>query len=287
MKNSSKLPLYLFRLKHLIITKFDQLFYRADIILCSKLKVYLSSSGGRPKDRANLALGAAFATPIILNELYNKLEHTQTAKEEIITVEKFFELQNGLKENLDHLQKLLASYGSDKSTYHNYHYVYSSIVKPDSVSQFFEIGLGTNNVDVISNMGPMGKPGASLRGFRDYIKNGHVYGADIDKRVLFKEDKIDTFFIDQLDTSSFEDIKSKLKHKVDIFIDDGLHAPDANLNSLMLGMDLVRSGGWIVIEDIPERSVVIWQLVRKMIGDRAQCWICKARNSYMFVVKAA
>ena len=53
----------------------------------------------------------------------------------------------------------------------------------------FEVGLGTNNVDVPSNMGKDGKPGASLRAWRDYFPN-----ADIDTRILFKEDKIQTFY---------------------------------------------------------------------------------------------
>ena len=39
-----------------------------------------------------------------------------------------------------------------------------------------------------------GKPGASLRAWRDYFENALIYGADIDKNILFKENRINTFF---------------------------------------------------------------------------------------------
>ena len=45
----------------------------------------------------------------------------------------------------------------------------------------------------------MGKPGASLRVWRDYFPNAIIYGADIDKDILFAEERIKTFYIDQLD----------------------------------------------------------------------------------------
>ena len=35
------------------------------------------------------------------------------------------------------------------------------------------------------NMTASGKPGASLRVWRDYFNNAQVIGADIDKRILF------------------------------------------------------------------------------------------------------
>ena len=67
-----------------------------------------------------------------------------------------------------------------------------------------EIGLGTNNVDVVSNMGRDGIPGASLRAFRDYLINSKIYGADIDKSILFSEERIETYFVDQTNDTSFE-----------------------------------------------------------------------------------
>ena len=46
-------------------------------------------------------------------------------------------------------------------------------------------------------MGKYGKPGASVKAFRDFFSNANIYGADIDKEILFKEHKISTFYVDQ------------------------------------------------------------------------------------------
>ena len=61
----------------------------------------------------------------------------------------------------------------------------------------FELGLGTNNTDVAYNMGPSGRPGASLKSWKEFLPNSMIYGADIDKIVLFNEDRIKTFYCDQ------------------------------------------------------------------------------------------
>ena len=85
------------------------------------------------------------------------------------------------------LKKLMDFYGSDKggkNNQHNFAQYYSDIFnnKKEKVKNFLEIGLGSNNLDVPSNMGVDGKPLASLRAWRDYFINGNIYGADIEKR---------------------------------------------------------------------------------------------------------
>ena len=64
--------------------------------------------------------------------------------------------------------------------------------KKNSVTNIFEIGLGSINTKIVSNMGKFGKPGASLRAFRDFCPNAIIYGADIDQSILFKEERIKT-----------------------------------------------------------------------------------------------
>jgi hypothetical protein len=71
-----------------------------------------------------------------------------------------------------------------------------------------EIGLGTNNTDVVSNMGSEGVPDASLRAFRDYLPNARIYGAGIDKRILFEESRIKTYFADQTDLAAAARLRS-------------------------------------------------------------------------------
>jgi hypothetical protein len=76
-----------------------------------------------------------------------------------------------------------------------------------------------------------GMPGASLRVWKDYFKNAEIYGGDIDKDILFEEDRIKTFYVDQLNTSSIEAMWQKIRIKnFDIIINDGLHTTDANIN---------------------------------------------------------
>ena len=87
------------------------------------------------------------------------------------------------------LKELYNQYGSDKARYHDYHLLYGSLLsEPASVTALLEIGLGTNNPRLISNMGKRGRPGSSLRAFRDFLPTARIYGADIDRQILFEED---------------------------------------------------------------------------------------------------
>jgi len=55
------------------------------------------------------------------------------------------------------LKELPNHYGSDKARYHDYHLLYGSLLsEPTSVTALLEIGLGTNNPRMISNMGKRG-----------------------------------------------------------------------------------------------------------------------------------
>src|SRR5438046_9426834 len=94
--------------------------------------------------------------------------------------------------------------GSDKGRAHNYTTAYSALFKDRYYEplRILEIGLGSNNADVLSNMGELGIPGASLRGWRELFPRALVYGADVDGRILFHDDGINTYYCDQADRSS-------------------------------------------------------------------------------------
>ena len=97
---------------------------------------------------------------------------------------------------------LMTSFGSDKGApFHNYTVVYDRLFAPfrDKILTIFELGLGTSKVGAPSSMGPHGKPGASLRGWRTYFPYAQIFGADIDADILFEEDRIRTFWVDQRD----------------------------------------------------------------------------------------
>lgn len=158
--------------------------------------------------------------------------------------------------------RVMTKYGSDKSRLHNYTTVYSALFKGryDQPLRIFELGMGTNNPDVPSNMGLFGAPGASHRGWRELFPRALVYGADIDRRILFQEDRIKTFYCDQLDRSSIRELWSHpdLKGGADIIIEDALHTFEANETFLQESLDHLRPGGIFITEDIESSDVEKW-----------------------------
>jgi hypothetical protein len=93
-----------------------------------------------------------------------------------------------------------------------------------SVQRVFECGLGTNNPDFPESMLSNGQPGTSLRAWRDFFPNSEIFGADIDRGVLFDEDRIRTYYVDQLDPDAIASMWSSIGvGDFDLIVDDGLH----------------------------------------------------------------
>jgi len=185
------------------------------------------------------------------------------------------------------LGALLEKYGSDKSTKHNYYLLYGSILKAkrDQPLNLLEIGLGTNNTEFVSNMGKDGRPGASLRAFRDWGKQFKVFGADIDAGVLFTEERIKTFFVDQTKREVLEKLAAQLPAQgFDLIIDDGLHTPWANLNTLLFALPLLKEDGVFVVEDILEKYLPVWDVAALLLSPQYDCQLLKTKAEYVFVV---
>lgn len=184
------------------------------------------------------------------------------------------------------LQQLFVARRSDKATVHDYHNLYGPLLRLRAeVNKVLEIGIGTNNEDVVSNMSREGTPGASLRAFRDFLPNAQVFGADVDDRVLFQEDRIATFVVDQTDQSSLARLGSRVGDNFDLIIDDGLHAPHANLSVLLFAMPRVKPGGHIVIEDIPRVAAPLWQVVGAVMPAEFDCRLFNSRSALLFVAR--
>lgn len=163
------------------------------------------------------------------------------------------------------LSILCEKYGSDKGyvnlenntpqgwkahTYTNIYYNLFNHFKKE-IKLLFECGIGTNNQKIISNMSVNGKPGASLRVWREYFTNSLIYGADIDKNILFEEDRIKTFYVDQLNQSSIKEMWSNInKDNFDIIIDDGLHTLEGSVTLFLNSFDKLRKNGIYIIEDV-------------------------------------
>lgn len=134
-------------------------------------------------------------------------------------------------------------------------------------------------------MGVKGKPGASLRAFRDFCPNALIFGADIDKRILFQEKRIKTFFVDQTNPSTFNSILEKIPHNFDLVIDDGLHSPNANIASLEFALKIIKVGGWVVLEDISNEAISVWQTVSALLNDSYEPHIFYSDWTIVFAIK--
>jgi len=105
-------------------------------------------------------------------------------------------------------------------------------------------------------MGSKGKPGASLRVWRDYFPNALVYGADIDREILFNENRIKTFFIDQLNPElikNFWDLANI--GNLDLIIEDGLHTFEAGVTLFSHSIDKLSESGIYIIEDVLQTDI--------------------------------
>ena len=147
-------------------------------------------------------------------------------------------------------------YGSDKggkNNHHNYSEYYSEIFfhKRKKIKNFLEIGLGTNNTNLPSNMGSEGKPLASLRAWREYFVNANIYGADIDKNILKDEERIKTFYVDQTNPETIYSLFKQIGlDKFDVILEDGLHEFNANICFFENAIDYLDDNGVYIIEDI-------------------------------------
>jgi hypothetical protein len=159
------------------------------------------------------------------------------------------------------LCEMMRNHGSDKGMcHHNYSVLYFELFKDiqNEKLNIFEMGLGTNNVDVPSNMGKDGVPGASLRAWRDFFKKSLIYGGDIDKRILFTEDRIQTYYCDQTNKEVIIETFQSINLKFDIIIDDGLHNYIANICMLESCIEFLKDGGYYIIEDVKESEINIF-----------------------------
>lgn len=158
------------------------------------------------------------------------------------------------------LTELMNTYGSDKGIVHGYTDIYEDILakKRQKIELVLEIGIGTNDPMLPSSMGKFGKPGASLRAWRDYLPNAQIIGLDIDKNILFSEKSITTNYVDQLSPKSFNSVKKIILKPINLVIVDGLHTPRADFNSLVELLPLMSSDGDFFIEDVGNLAMTVF-----------------------------
>jgi hypothetical protein len=163
---------------------------------------------------------------------------------------------------------MMKKYGSDKGGFagisrHNYTVLYYYLFKDFRYQKvrLFELGIGTNNTKILSNMGEKGKPGASLRGWREFFPNGLIYSADIDKDILFNDERIKTYFCDQLSPKIIYELweLNNMDFGFNIIIDDGLHEFDANICFFENSCHKLLVNGFYIVEDVLENQLEKWE----------------------------
>ena len=135
-------------------------------------------------------------------------------------------------------------------------------------------------------MSSHGSPGASLRAFRDYLPSAQIYGADVDRGILFDDERISTFFVDQTDLDSFSALSAAVPAELDLIIDDGLHSPNANLATLVFGLNRLKVNGHFLVEDIRPEALPIWQLVSAaLLPSDYESEVIATENQLLFLVR--
>lgn len=160
--------------------------------------------------------------------------------------------------------RVMNRHGSDKGVggQHNYTPLYSVLFGKlrNQRLRIFELGLGSNNPEFAANMGTDGIPGASLRGWKEFFPKALVYGADIDPGALFAEDRVVTFYCDQLDADAIKQLWAQpaLQAGMDVIIEDGMHTFEGSVSFLEGSIGQLRPGGIYVIEDIAKQTLGRW-----------------------------
>jgi hypothetical protein len=194
---------------------------------------------------------------------------------------------------ISELKEIFDKFGSDKGSVHDYHIPYSWILDQlPSNGVILEIGIGTNNPSLPSTMGLKGKPGASLRAWRETQKFTEVIGADIDRDCLFHEEKISTFFVDQLDVNELIQLREELKatkpQDFNLIVDDGLHNYLANKNTFEILFPILNRHGYYVIEDIrPEFILPLLSFLGEMTSIDISLWSnpAKGNDNTLIIIK--
>jgi hypothetical protein len=161
------------------------------------------------------------------------------------------------------------------TSWHNYTPIYYSLFKDIRLNslRIFELGLGTNNINIPSHMGVNGRPGASLYGWSEFFPNSQIYGADIDSDILFSNERIKTYYCDQTNTDSIKNLWNNqlLSNEIDIIIEDGLHEFSANVCFFENSIHKLSKGGYYIIEDV-------WNHEIKLFASKIEEWKNKHKD---------
>lgn len=221
----------------------------------------MNSIGNNPNSFVNKIVDLCYVICSIkrLNRVSPNYPHKKVKKNSESTSSQYLDLTS-----------LMDSLGSDKGSFHSYTNIYESLLshKRFELTSVLEIGIGSTDELIPSNMGSFGKPGASLRGWKEFAPNAEIIGADIDEKIMFSEPNIQTITLNQLDRKSFKPLLEILNDGLDLAVIDGLHTPRADLNSLIEILPYLKSDGNFFIEDVGNlASEFLWPKLLKHLDE--------------------
>ena len=72
--------------------------------------------------------------------------------------------------------------------------------------------------------------------------------------------------------------------KLDLIIDDGLHAPNANLATLNYALRKLSRNGFVVIEDILPCHMPVWNVINTLLTNYTRTFV-QCPHTYMLVLQ--
>ena len=161
-------------------------------------------------------------------------------------------------QNNDLLSKLSSTYNTDKGSIEKIKTNKNKFgYETHTYTDFYSILFGSfkENIKLVFECGILN--GASLRMWRDYFVNSEIFGADINKDLLFNENRIKTFYVDQTSRSSIKEMWNNIKkNNFDLIIDDGLHTNEANIKLFEESFKFLKPNGIYIIEDVSNDNLI-------------------------------
>lgn len=150
-------------------------------------------------------------------------------------------------------------YGTDKCHLkHNYTPIYYDLLKDkrESIKKVLEFGIGyypkIGNDPIVYDRGLRRyyHRGASLKMWRDFLPNAHIYGVDYQPDAMFEDDRITTFVCDTRDKEGIERLLQIIGTDLDFVVDDGSHRYKDQMVLVNMLMPELDDKVLYIIEDV-------------------------------------
>lgn len=164
----------------------------------------------------------------------------------------------------------MGAHGSDKGNgWHNYTPFYHHLLEPtrSGADRVFECGIGSVDPGIPYSMADHAaiyRPGASLRGWRDYFPKARIIGADIDRNAMVHEHRITSYQVDQTSGASIQWMWRRVcadiggRPAFDLMVDDGMHEMEAAFSLLHESLHYLSPRGFYIVEDSKPETGRAW-----------------------------